>query len=791
MNANATALKFVRSGSAGYYLCENNTVTSNAFGTNDIQVNGYQLDLAPNPLYDGPSTDFANMTQLVALNTWPGGSFVVEPYYIYGNGAEVLYVDATSELIKDAEGQTYTVKAHYVNNLKGFAINVSYPKAYFGPASAFTAVGQVSVIMPPEDLSDGSNWIYRIEGASYADPPAIHGSDVALFSMFVSSLADPTNAWVAPVHTMIDIPLANVRMFNDTNGYTVIPCLGTMEKNIIIDSGEPTMAAIPQASGQPLPTVAPPTGVIDPTYLTLSFGDNYNLDFVKYLIQPQTDPATVPVLADFSTDVANPIDGILWNNTNAAWEIPNGVLNALADGTYEIFFLAMDDAGNSYINPTPWVFIIDKTAPTAITWVKCLTTPDADNSVDLEWTGNGSKYDVWCLNYSSLTGAGAYPLYNPASFTPDLPAAPDAYNGAAQNNWTQLANNVTTSAYTHHPGTRGYYYYYVFAEDASGNIGPVSELRESISYWPGDVVAPLGTVDSDDITALSAVWSTVPLLTSETNVGPAVGNMRRSRRTPDARYNIDDLMMFAMNYQNTDYTVYDRVIPELNPIRIEMISQLVGDQLIVSLNLGSNNGFVKGLNIPILYGSGLSLLSVENGSVWPENSILLQRNADNVVELSASTLGDEIVEGNGLIATLTFSISGTDSYLELQHMIARTIENSEIEIIDNPQETPSGNEDPESIIPVTSYLGANYPNPFNPSTTISFGLNQTENVKVTIFNSRGQMVKTLVNGVMSAGIHNVVWNGMDNNNRSLGSGIYFYRMETKNYSETKKAILIK
>jgi hypothetical protein len=88
-------------------------------------------------------------------------------------------------------------------------------------------------------------------------------------------------------------------------------------------------------------------------------------------------------------------------------------------------------------------------------------------------------------------------------------------------------------------------------------------------------------------------------------------------------------------------------------------------------------------------------------------------------------------------------------------------------------------------------LAQNYPNPFNPITTISFDLARPGQVKLNVYNIKGQLVRSLVNGALSAGSHKVVWNGTDARNRSVASGIYYYRLETKNYTKTNKMVLMK
>ena len=90
----------------------------------------------------------------------------------------------------------------------------------------------------------------------------------------------------------------------------------------------------------------------------------------------------------------------------------------------------------------------------------------------------------------------------------------------------------------------------------------------------------------------------------------------------------------------------------------------------------------------------------------------------------------------------------------------------------------------------TALLG-NYPNPFNPETTISFNLKSSEHVSLDIFNVKGQKVTTIANGQFNQGTHNIVWNGMDASNSKIASGIYFYKLRAGSYTKTKKMILMK
>ena len=84
-----------------------------------------------------------------------------------------------------------------------------------------------------------------------------------------------------------------------------------------------------------------------------------------------------------------------------------------------------------------------------------------------------------------------------------------------------------------------------------------------------------------------------------------------------------------------------------------------------------------------------------------------------------------------------------------------------------------------------------YPNPFNPSTTLSFELSFPELVSIDIYNVKGQLVKTLVKGSYNTGKHSIVWDGKDNKGKSACSGVYFYKMQAGKDSQTKKMMLMK
>ena len=97
----------------------------------------------------------------------------------------------------------------------------------------------------------------------------------------------------------------------------------------------------------------------------------------------------------------------------------------------------------------------------------------------------------------------------------------------------------------------------------------------------------------------------------------------------------------------------------------------------------------------------------------------------------------------------------------------------------------------ELNIPEEFALHNNYPNPFNPVTTIRYDIPEQADVEITIHNLLGQMVKTLVNETMNPGKYSVIWDGTNNAGMPLSSGVYIYRLVTQEFSQSKKLILLK
>jgi hypothetical protein len=155
------------------------------------------------------------------------------------------------------------------------------------------------------------------------------------------------------------------------------------------------------------------------------------------------------------------------------------------------------------------------------------------------------------------------------------------------------------------------------------------------------------------------------------------------------------------------------------------------------------------------------------------------RNRDGVIHTSTSDNG---VWDSGPLAedetyTYTFTLEGVYPYHCSPHpWMVDTI------VVGN----PTGVDDQPSSIPAEFKLSQNYPNPFNARTAIEYSLPRDSHVRIVVYNLLGQNIETLVDQGQTAGNHLTVWNADD-----VPTGVYFYRIEAGEFTQTRKMLLAK
>lgn len=205
-------------------------------------------------------------------------------------------------------------------------------------------------------------------------------------------------------------------------------------------------------------------------------------------------------------------------------------------------------------------------------------------------------------------------------------------------------------------------------------------------------------------------------------------------------------------------------------------------------SLGSNTVEVTPEELFLPPPTNLDYQTIEFGTV------LFTWEMPDFIELDINFLGynfyqdDELINPEPLQET-EFIISDLPAGVTITFYVTAVYEEGESEP-SNIVEFLLQNAD-ENTISTETKLRVNYPNPFNPETTISFIVADPGQVVIEIFNSRGWRIKTLTDQHYASGQYQIIWYGKDNNRQQVGSGIYFYRMTAGDYSETKKMIMIK
>ncbi|MGH8004151.1 MAG: FlgD immunoglobulin-like domain containing protein [Limisphaerales bacterium] len=179
-----------------------------------------------------------------------------------------------------------------------------------------------------------------------------------------------------------------------------------------------------------------------------------------------------------------------------------------------------------------------------------------------------------------------------------------------------------------------------------------------------------------------------------------------------------------------------------------------------------------------------------------------------LIGLVSSTfdLKADMQPGNDAVAYLHFTVTDAqlgevvldeDKSRAPQHtmlLIENRVVDDGREVIDFAPEftkTPIPLKPTGSTLPKEYSLRGNYPNPFNAKTIISFALPQESRVTLDIYNILGQKVKTLVDGAMPAGYHNLEWNGTDANGLGVSSGVYLYKLKADNFTRVNRMTLLK
>jgi len=205
---------------------------------------------------------------------------------------------------------------------------------------------------------------------------------------------------------------------------------------------------------------------------------------------------------------------------------------------------------------------------------------------------------------------------------------------------------------------------------------------------------------------------------------------------------------------------------------------------------GNPQMLVDATSIKLKNGAGIAAMQFSlTGSNISEDTRLIAGKLLGRMEYSYSVSNDTIyvvlynlnnnpiTNNNGTLFTLN-----EGQIKSVNNVIASDIQGQQI-IVDY---TPE-----ENIVPLKFTVSKNYPNPFNPTTKIDYALPTESDVVLSIYNIKGQLVKRIKQENQPAGYHQIVWQGRNDNNRRVASGVYFYRLKAGKHQKIKKMLLLK
>ncbi|MBI4427715.1 MAG: T9SS type A sorting domain-containing protein, partial [Ignavibacteriales bacterium] len=212
-----------------------------------------------------------------------------------------------------------------------------------------------------------------------------------------------------------------------------------------------------------------------------------------------------------------------------------------------------------------------------------------------------------------------------------------------------------------------------------------------------------------------------------------------------------------------------------------------GERLTIPLEVESMTGVVSLQAVLNFDSRVMKIVDIESGGIAIGKTFVWAKDNQSG-ELRIALASSSLLTSGGTLALIIFEIAddarGTESsainvtqVLANESDMTNSAQSAVIEIIGKP----------------TSYqLFENYPNPFNPSTTIQYQVPDDNSlVRLAVYNTLGQLVKILVDERKDAGTHVVQWNGTDERGALVGSGVYYYRMQAGNFAQSKKLMLLK
>jgi hypothetical protein len=428
--------------------------------------------------------------------------------------------------------------------------------------------------------------------------------------------------------------------------------------------------------------------------------------------------------------------------------------------------------------------------------VKSGNDPGLTTKIQLDWPAVPSGQTVEVFR----AGFGGYPRYDDdGGHVPSAPSYPPP------GPWT--LTDVTAPGTMDQPPARDFYYYVAFVHGAGGAVSSASNMTAgTLGYFLGDVSDgstpgqgdnAVNTVDLSLLGAHYGIEGVEAAAYPYLDVGPTTDYSTDALPTTDGVIDFEDLIVFAINI---DAVSAPALVPRARPanggprspvpaaagnaLSVEAGSAAkVGEAIACPITLNAT-GQVKGLSVRLSWNPAkVRPTSVTPGPGIAEAGGLVLSPRPGTVDVAF--VGLRPFSGTGVLATVSFTtLAVGDPEIRVETVDARDAENGKLVL---PVEVNA----PPVIVPRATRLGLPTPNPFSRSAAIAFDLAQAGRVELEIYSVDGRRVRTLAGGPREPGAYNVVWDGRDEDGRSVPAGLYYVRFAAGSSRFTRQVVVLR
>ena len=443
-----------------------------------------------------------------------------------------------------------------------------------------------------------------------------------------------------------------------------------------------------------------------------------------------------------------------WPDTTFYFRQTFGVDSLLHDGLtqgqqwyYKVG--AVDNDGNETISDQV-SYLLDSEGPTAGTFT-------INSIVDGSYLRSTSEVTVTAADWSDNTGINYYVLGIGSSGDNTI-ADVVAYQNVGTS--TLELTGLSLDDYTT-------YFIKLYAVDGSGNQSTLV-INDFMTYnnLLGDYDADWD-VDVEDLNAFVNAWPSAGVDTT-VDIGPATGTSPYLSPSFDSLNDINDVSVFTRNWLWTKAqgkTSEPASPQKLNPV--DFPAELFGNQIKITLPDNITAGRFEIVN----EGNTYQFSVAKNNQ-----SMIILENNDSLEESYEFEFGRLSPDEKELFIYIDGDASMTT--VEVSYQLFS-------------KDGAAGNGIMELGSPDEFKLYQNYPNPFSSQTTFQYDVAEATSVKIYIYNTLGQLVKTIDRGDNGIGTHTVEWDGKNEDGDTLSSGVYFYQLRTKDFNKTMKMLLVK